>query len=203
MCSSDLADAIGLVQRHVVGGKPRRLVRQVEGVLVPLHRADLGSQAGEDRVGLAGIREVDKRQGWRGPKKTVDPATIQVPGAPVSDQPLKPGDLADGVVLKQAKDHYVVQVGDVTAKLSFDDMAWAKRLLKGSDPTVDFVINPNLKQLLKPGDVVEVGIKKLARDGMHLTLEQTPIVEGGLIAIDPKSGAIRAMVGGEIGRAHV
>jgi penicillin-binding protein 1A len=102
----------------------------------------------------------------------------------------------EGVVLKVAKDHYVVQVGPVAGRLAFDDMAWAKRLLKGSDPTVDFVINPNLKQLLKPGDVVEVGIKKLAKDGMQLTLEQTPIVEGGLIAIDPKSGAIRAMVGG-------
>src|SRR5581483_12316311 len=29
-----------------------------------------------------------------------------------------------------------------------------------------------------------------------LRLEQTPIVEGGLVAIDPRTGAIRAMVGG-------
>jgi len=41
-----------------------------------------------------------------------------------------------------------------------------------------------------------VGIKKMAKDGIQLTLEQTPVVEGGLIAIDPKVGAIRAMVGG-------
>jgi len=50
--------------------------------------------------------------------------------------------------------------------------------------------------LLKPGDVVDIGVKKVNKDGMQLTLEQTPIVEGGLIAIDPKSGAIRAMIGG-------
>lgn len=157
---------------------------------------NLEMQRAAEKAFLAGIREVDKRQGWRGPKKTVDPATIQVPGAPVSDQPLKPGDLADGVVLKQAKDHYVVQVGDVTAKLSFDDMAWAKRVLKGADPTADAIVSADVKKALKPGDVIEVGVKKIAKDGMLLMLEQTPLVEGGLIALDPRTGAIRAMVGG-------
>ncbi len=145
---------------------------------------------------LDGVRKLDKREGWRGPRRSVDLGTIQ-PSAPAStDQPLKPGDMGEGIVLKVEKDHYVVQVEAVTATLAFDDMAWAKRILKGPDPAVDFVVNPNLKQLLKPGDVIEVGVKKIAKGGVQLTLEQTPIVEGGLIAIDPKVGAIRAMVGG-------
>lgn len=157
---------------------------------------NLEMQKAAESVFLAGVRELDKRQGWRGPRRTVAPGTLQ-PSAPAStDQPLKPGDMGEGIVLKVVKDHYVVQVGTVTAKLAFDDMAWAKRILKGPDPAVDFVVNPNLKQLLRPGDVVEVGVKKVAKEGVQLTLEQTPIVEGGLIAIDPKVGAIRAMVGG-------
>jgi penicillin-binding protein 1A len=145
---------------------------------------------------LAGVRELDKRQGWRGPRRTVDVGTVQLPDATSTDQPFKTGEMAEGIVLKVAKDHYVVQVGPNMAKLAFEDMAWAKRMLKGPDPAVDFVVNPNLKQILKPGDVIEVGIKKVGRDGVQLTLEQTPIVEGGLIAIDPKGGAIRAMIGG-------
>ncbi|MDX2252930.1 MAG: PBP1A family penicillin-binding protein [Nitrospira sp.] len=157
---------------------------------------NLEMQKAAEAAFATGVRELDKRQGWRGPQRTVDLGTLQPSQLPTSDKPLKPGDIVEGIVLKVAKDHYVVQVGPVAGRLAFDDMAWAKRLLKGSDPTVDFVINPNLKQLLKPGDVVEVGIKKLVKDGMQLTLEQTPIVEGGLIAIDPRSGAIRAMVGG-------
>lgn len=157
---------------------------------------NLEMQKAAETAFASGVRELDKRQGWRGPQRTVDLGTLQPSQLPTSDKPLKPGDIVEGIVLKVAKDHYVVQVGPVAGRLAFDDMAWAKRLLKGSDPTVDFVINPNLKQLLKPGDVVEVGIKKLVKDGMQLTLEQTPIVEGGLIAIDPRSGAIRAMVGG-------
>jgi len=157
---------------------------------------NLSMQKAAEAAFVAGVRELDKRQGWRGPRRTVDPSTLQSSMLASEDKPLKPGDTAEGIVLRVAKDFYVVQVGSVAAKLAFDDMAWAKRLLKGPDPTVNFVVNPNLKQILKPGDVVEVGVKKVSKDGMQLVLEQTPIVEGGLIAIDPKSGAIRAMVGG-------
>lgn len=145
---------------------------------------------------LNGVRDLDKREGWRGPRRTVDLATFQPSELASTDQSLKPGSLGEGVVLKVAKDHYVVQVGAFAARLAFDDMAWAKRVLKGSDPGVDFVVNQNVKQILKPGDVIEVGIKKMTKEGVQLTLEQTPIVEGGLIAIDPMVGAIRAMVGG-------
>jgi penicillin-binding protein 1A len=155
---------------------------------------NLEMQKAAEAAFLNGVRELDKREGWRGPRRTVDVATFQ-PSAH-ADQLLKPGYLGEGVVLRVAKDHYVVQVGAFTAKLAFDDMAWAKRILKGPDPTVDFVVNPNIKSLLKPGDVIEIGVKKLTKDGVLLTLEQTPVVEGGLIAMDPKTGAIRAMVGG-------
>ncbi|MEK7272579.1 MAG: transglycosylase domain-containing protein, partial [Nitrospirota bacterium] len=157
---------------------------------------NLEMQRAAERAFLAGVRDLDKRQGWRGPKKTVDLATVQIPGAALSDQPIKAGDFLEGIVLKQAKDHYVVQLGDQTAKLLFDDMAWAKRVLKGTDPTQDAVLTPDVKKTLKSGDVIEVSVKKLAKDGMQLTLEQTPIVEGGLVAVDPRTGAIRAMVGG-------
>ena len=158
---------------------------------------NLEMQKAAESAFLNGVRELDKREGWRGPRRTVDLATFQPAQAwPRRISRSNSGYLGEGVVLRVAKDHYVVQVGAFTAKLAFDDMAWAKRILKGPDPTVDFIVNPNLKSLLKPGDVIEIGVKKLTKDGVQLTLEQTPIVEGGLIAIDPKGGAIRAMVGG-------
>ncbi len=145
---------------------------------------------------LDGVRELDKRQGWRGAKRTVDLGTVQPAMPDENDEPLKPGDMSEGIVLKVAKDHFLVHVRGVTGKLAFEDMAWAKRILRGFDPRVDFTVNPNLKRLLKPGDVIDVAVKKVAKGEVQLTLEQTPIVEGGLIAIDPKVGAIRAMVGG-------
>jgi len=146
---------------------------------------------------FAGLRELDKRQGWRGPLRTVDLATIPSPVTVVAaDDTVTVGDYREGLVTKLAKDHYVVQVGKTTAKLAFDDMDWAKRRLKGPDATKDVVVEPNLRQTLKPGDVIEVVIKKIDRGTVSLQLEQTPLVEGGLVAIDPGKGAIRAMVGG-------
>ena len=145
----------------------------------------------------AGLRELDKRQGWRGPLRTVD-ATAPNPAVAtaVIDQALKAGDYREGFVSKVAKDHFFVQIGTTVAKLAFDDMAWAKRRLTGFDTAKDFVVNQNLKQVLKPGDVIEVMVKKLDRDIVHVQLEQTPLVEGGLITLEPDKGAIRAMVGG-------
>ena len=152
----------------------------------------------------AGLRELDKRQGWRGPLRTVDPAAPipSVVGA-TAGQVLKTGDYREAVITKVAKDHYVAQVGPVAARLAFEDMAWAKRRLTGPDTMKDAFVNANLKQVLKPGDVVEVMVKKLDRDVVHVQLEQTPLVEGGLIALEPGKGAIRAMVGGyDFGRSE-
>ena len=144
-----------------------------------------------------GLRELDKRQGWRGPLRTVD-LTAPSPSivAAVVDQVLKVGDYREGVITKVAKDQYLVQIGTTQAQLAFDDMAWAKRRLTGPDTAKDVVVNPNLKQVLKPGDVIEVMVKQLDRGLVHVQLEQTPLVEGGLIALEPGRGAIRAMVGG-------
>jgi penicillin-binding protein 1A len=145
-----------------------------------------------------GLRELDKRQGWRGPLRTVDPASLAAGNVPVAtiEQPVAVHDEREAVVTKVGKEFFWVQIGNTTAKLLFDDMAWAKRRLTGPDTAKDIVVSPNVKQILKPGDVVEVRVKKIEKDHVYVQLEQTPLVEGGLIAVDPANGAIRAMVGG-------
>ncbi len=152
----------------------------------------------------AGLRELDKRQGWRGPLRMVD---VTVPPQPTvaaaTDEAMKVGDYREGFVTKVAKDYYLVQIGTTVAKLAFDDMAWAKRRLTGPDLAKDVVVNLNLKHVLKLGDVIEVMVKKLDRDMVHVQMEQTPLIEGGLIALEPGKGAIRAMVGGyDFGRSE-
>jgi penicillin-binding protein 1A len=157
---------------------------------------NLDMQKAAETAILAGLRELDKRQGWHGPLRTSeDLATLTA--SPAGPAPtFKEGDLAEGVVTKIAKDHVLVQVGAATAKMELNDFAWARRRLKGPDPIKDFVLIQNPKLIFKPGDVIEVAVKKVDRDGLHLRLEQTPMVEGGLVALDPKTGAIRALVGG-------
>jgi penicillin-binding protein 1A len=143
-----------------------------------------------------GLRQLDKRQGWRGPLGQQDPKLVLEQAAATPVRELHVGDLLHGVVTKIGRDHVVVNAGTVEGKLLFDDMAWAKRQLKGRNPTKDFIMVSNVKAVLKPGDMIEVAVKKMDKGGVYFSLEQTPIVEGGLIALDPRTGAIRAMVGG-------
>ena len=156
---------------------------------------NIDMQRAAEAAVLNGLRELDKRQGWRGPVRTIDPATLAAPAADPSIK-LKEGDMMEGVVAKIGKDHVVVHAGGTTGRLAFADFAWAQKRLNGKDPLKDVTLVKNMKQLLMPGDVIEVAVKKVEKDTIHFALEQTPIVEGALIAIDPKTGAIRAMVGG-------
>lgn len=155
---------------------------------------NLPMQRAAEQAVREGLRELDKRQGWRGPVGTVD---LQDLSAGSTDTPLpNPGDIVQGVVIKVAKDHVLVQVGSKTGRLAFEDMAWAQRQLIGRDVVKDVKTVASPKQLVKPGDVIEVAVKKIERDTIHFRLEQTPVVEGALIATDPRTGAIHAMVGG-------
>jgi len=143
-----------------------------------------------------GLRQLDKRQGWRGPLRTQDVSQpLDVPDIAQAGK-LREGDLMEGVVTKIGKDYVMVQTESAVGRLAFDDMAWARRRLRGRDLVKDVTLLPSVKGLLKPGDVLEVGVKKVEKDRVHFQLEQTPIVEGGLIALDPRTGSIRAMVGG-------
>ncbi|HEX5646344.1 MAG TPA: PBP1A family penicillin-binding protein, partial [Nitrospira sp.] len=176
-----------------------------KGGLRVMTTLNLEMQRAAEAAFADGLRELDKRQGWRGPLRTVDPASLASGTLPVAttDQPVAVGDYREAVVTKVGKDFYLVQIGSHPAKLFFDEMAWAKKRLTGSDPAKDTVVNPNLKQILKPGDVIEVRVKKVEKDTVYVRLEQTPLVEGGLIAVDPGKGAIRAMVGGyDFGRSE-
>jgi penicillin-binding protein 1A len=155
---------------------------------------NLAMQQAAEQAVREGLRDLDKRQGWRGPVGTVD---LQELSAGSTDMPLpNPGEIVQGVVTKVGKDHVLVQVGNKTGRLAFDDMVWAQRQLIGRDVVKDVKVVASPKQLVKPGEVIEVAVKKVERDTIHFRLEQTPVVEGALIATDPGTGAIRAMVGG-------
>jgi penicillin-binding protein 1A len=157
---------------------------------------NVGMQGAAELALRTGLRQLDKRQGWRGPLRTEDIAAVSSPSLVPAQSPLKKGEVLEGVVTKVGKDHVLVRVGSTQGKLLFDDMAWAKRRLRGRDLAKDVVVLPTVKGLLKPGDVIEVAVKTEERDTVYFDLEQTPLVEGALMALDPRTGAIRAMVGG-------
>src|SRR5438067_576420 len=140
-----------------------------------------------------GLRQLDKRQGYRGPLRRARPD--DKPDARVGTivaGSLREGDILEGIVTKVGRDGVVVTVQGVLGKIAVDDLAWAGRSARATETSK--IKSPT--EIFKIGDVIEVGVKKIGTPLAQLTLEQTPQVEGALLSLDPRTGGILAMVGG-------
>ncbi|MGA7827195.1 MAG: penicillin-binding protein 1A [Geobacteraceae bacterium] len=161
--------------------------------------ADMQKAAYENVVN--GLKEVDKRQGFRGPirklsQEEIEPFCSKVEKG-INSTSLKEGETYQGVVIavNPAKKQLTLRVGDRIGTLGKKNMAWAGKvpLLDhyGSDKKQD-------KKALAPGAVVEVSVVAPDSDkrGAIFALDQEPLAQAALIALDPKSGAVKAMIGG-------
>ncbi|WP_068083237.1 penicillin-binding protein 1A [Polycladidibacter stylochi] len=144
-----------------------------------------------------GLINFDHSRGsWRGPVKQIDlaagdwgPALYKVNR--LSDMP----DWTTAVVLSVSNTKAIIGLRPTRAvnkklsqeriksELLLKDMKWAK--VNRREPR-------NVRELFSPGDVVYVSRK---RTGGY-KLEQVPEVSGGLIAMDPQTGRVLALVGG-------
>ena len=131
-----------------------------------------------------GLRELDKRQGWRGVKVRVPSGESPETWSPPSwREGVEPGEVADAVVVSVSQAHAHVRAGPYRGALGPEQIAWTGRTYASS--------------LLKTGDVIRVRIEAGERGGEPtFHLEQDPRVEAALLAIEPATGAIRALVGG-------
>jgi penicillin-binding protein 1A len=77
----------------------------------------------------------------------------------------------------------------VRGSISADNMKWAYRDSKGQRNTAKSPVG-----VVSPGDVVYV--EPLSEGGSSYRLRQPPKVQGGLVAMDPHTGRVLAMVGG-------
>ncbi len=146
----------------------------------------------------AGLREVDKRRGWRGPlehRNNIDfDKELKTKGLSTTVA-VNPGDVYAGLVLKVSEKEAIIKTRGVTGKLALSDALWAARVLN-KDGSAKTIPQFTLAKILKPGDMIKVSIKGIQNKNVNLALEQDPEVEGALVAIEPYSGFIRAMVGG-------
>ncbi len=129
-----------------------------------------------------GLKAVDRRRGFR--KDSVqyvsDPETSKLPGWKRSfDQ----GDSVRGVILDWKGGKASVRIGDTTLDVPGTAFAWA-----GKD----------IQKLLPRGAAPLFHVDEADDNGIptKVELDQEPQVEGALLAVDPQSGEIRAMVGG-------
>ncbi len=160
---------------------------------------DKSMQAAAVRAMQSGLREVDKRQGWRGPvehKTGIDPEK-EMKGKEVTTTVVSnPGDIYTGLVLKVTPKEALIKTRGLLGKLSVKDAEWASKALDAKSGRSKLLRNFTLTSILKPGDVVKVRIESMRDRNIRLALEQEPEVEGALVAVEPNTGFIRAMVGG-------
>jgi penicillin-binding protein 1A len=160
---------------------------------------NIDMQRTANRAVKTGLRELDKRQGYRGPlgkyEESAEATEIAVP-------PLVMGEILEGHVTQVSdKEGYaLVQAGGVTGKMLMEEMAWGARRLKGSRLPEDLhaIEKPKVSDIVKAHDLIKVKVKKAGSEGRgtFFSLEQEPVVEGALVAIDPATGAVKALVGG-------
>ena len=143
-----------------------------------------------------GLRELDKRQGWRGPLRHEEPPATLPEELPIAFPAF--GEIMEGRVLNVSQEDVMVLAHDLVGTITLPDMLWAERRLSEGTSVTEAEVTPivSARQLVQPGDVIEVSLKSTRNDTIRFRLDQTPLVEGALIAIDPRTGAIRAMVGG-------
>ncbi|HZR46410.1 MAG TPA: PBP1A family penicillin-binding protein [Candidatus Manganitrophaceae bacterium] len=156
-------------------------------------------QRSANRAVKLGLRELDKRQGYRGPIGKYQGSGGEGAGG-VGTAGLAVGEILDGRVVAVGPAFATVQAGKLTGKILLEDMIWAAKRLKGPRLREDAQIIENAKppDILKVDDLIRVKVKKLGTDakGTLFSLEQEPIVEAAFIALDPATGAVKAMVGG-------
>ncbi len=133
-----------------------------------------------------GLRRVDKRRGFRKPRRNVVTEGHPIEAFRIArwDRSMKVGDIVPAVVL--IADGAVIQLRAGTLHVTIDKkgFAWTGKTAG--------------TQLVTRGDLVEARLLTLDDSARTATatLEQPPAVEGAVLVLDNRTGQIKAMIGG-------
>ena len=139
-----------------------------------------------------GLLEYDRRHGYRGATAKVDLSNIATAAdfeAQLEEFPVI-GGLRPAIVQKveaKSANIYVRELGVVT--LPWEKLAWARRELP--DEKVDRAPS-GASEVLTRGDVIYT----VGRTAETLLFVQIPEAQSALVSVDPKDGAVVALVGG-------
>lgn len=148
---------------------------------------DRQMQLAANRAVDRALRRLDRKRGVYRPTRqslTSVKKTLDTYRPDRWTRPLAPGDIVPGVVTTVSAATAMVKVGPLSGQLGRPGVAWTRRT--------------DLTTLLHEGDIIEVSLTSIddATQTAVLGLEQPPAIEGALIAIDNRTGDIRALVGG-------
>ena len=154
-------------------------------------------QAMADRALRDGLVAYDNRRGWRGPLAEIDPAGDWQQALTADELSPVPTPWRLAAVLAVEPGHADIGFADgARGTIALDNIKWARKARdKGR-------LGPEVTaahQVLSPGDVVPVepleGREAAGRNAAY-ALRQIPAVSGALVALDPHTGRVLALVGG-------
>jgi penicillin-binding protein 1A len=153
-----------------------------------------------ERALQAGLRRTENLlKGWRADKPNLLKAgpevlksLVALPKAGLEEQwllswenqALEPDEVYDAIVLEAARAEASVRVKNAVGRMTAKDIEWTKA--------------SRLDALIKKGDVVQVRVVSYddATKEAKVSLTQKPLRNGAFVAIDPRTGQIKALVGG-------
>lgn len=147
---------------------------------------DLKLQDAADRALDAGLRRLDHMHGFRKPRRNILDEHHTIDGFKDArwDRPFDAGAIMPAVVESTDAATIRLRAGDYDLTIDRKGFAWTRKTLPA--------------QLVRRGDLVEA--KLLTVDAALRTgtasLDQPPLVQGAVLAIDNHTGQIRAMIGG-------
>ncbi|HVP68255.1 MAG TPA: PBP1A family penicillin-binding protein [Anaeromyxobacteraceae bacterium] len=191
-------------KRHGWRGAPQHLDEEQLARAMPAWRERLASaKAGAGEVLAWDLGRVDPEEIEPGGELSADARRR------VRTRPLEAGEVYAALVVRVDDRDAELDLGNARGVIPFSDVSWARKY----NPAVATTPPRRMGDVLRPGDIVLVrvlpagrrGPADLARAGKPLTLslEQTPRLEGALVAIDPSTRGVRALVGGyDFGRSQ-
>jgi len=136
-----------------------------------------------------GLINYESRQHYRGPEKTIDlPADTDARAEAIDDvlaETPDNGDLLAAVVTKASSASVTV------VRTDGEEITIKGKGLNAVESGLKSNAQPKIK--IRPGSVVRIVLND---DGKTWTLTQTPEVEGALVSMQPRTGEIKALVGG-------
>lgn len=163
----------------------------VEGYRVTT-TVDSRLQVAADAAARRTLLAYDRRHGYRGPVAQLDAAALRdAPALAVALQKYPDrGSLVTAVVTAvQERSALVRRRNGVAVELTWDDLSWARPALPND------VLGPSPRlasDVVAPGQVVYL---EPLPEGRY-RLAQVPAVAGAFVALEPRNGAIVALVGG-------
>ncbi len=149
-----------------------------------------------------GLRELDRRQGFRGAEKNLKPEEIEPFSIEIQKKlalsPVGVGAITKSVVIAidDKAGTATVRMGNARGVLTLEEMKWARK----PNPAVAYYESSlrKISRALKVGDVIRVAVKGKKKDGdiWEVSLEQVPEAQAALMCIEAETGLVKVMIGG-------